>query len=107
MTVDLRTRVDSEQAPVETALDVMKEWLSFATFDPEQVEAERGVILDEWRTRTESLSGRQARLTFDMFLGDTPYGDRWVIGDEASIENVTTEELVEFYDTYYLSLIHI
>ena len=34
---------------VETGLDVLSQWLSAATIDQAQVEAERGVVLDEWR----------------------------------------------------------
>ncbi len=34
---------------VATGLDVLEQWLSAATIDQAQVEAERGVVLDEWR----------------------------------------------------------
>ena len=93
--------VPSEREPVQAALDVMKEWLSHATITDDQVERERGVMLDEWRVRNESLSGRRTEHTFDMFLGHTPYGERWVGGDEASIEDVSPDELRSYYEAYY------
>ena len=52
-----------ESSNVGTGLDVLREWLSAATLDPDQVDREKGVVLDEWRQRDQSLrrQGRQGR----------------------------------------------
>src|SRR5215210_6454698 len=48
----------SDPANLDTGLDVLREWLSGATLDPAQVDSEKGVVLDEWRQRDQSLGGR-------------------------------------------------
>ena len=48
-TVYQLTMPTEDPAIVATGLDVLEQWLSAATIDQAQVEAERGVVLDEWR----------------------------------------------------------
>ena len=36
---------------VETAFEILSDWAFAITFDPVEVEQERGVVLEEWRTR--------------------------------------------------------
>ena len=43
---------------LDLAFEVLSEWLSAATLEPEEVESERGIVLDEYRLRDESASGR-------------------------------------------------
>ncbi len=93
--------VPSQQESLATGLTVLEQWLSHATFDPDQVVAERGVVLDEWRVRTQSTRGRLFEIAADLFLADTPYGDRVPIGTDESIANMGVEELREFYEAWY------
>ena len=82
-------------------LDVLAEWLSSATLADEQVTAERGVVMDEWRVRDQTLDGRIAAALDDMFLAGTAYEGRSPIGDESAIGNMTAEPLRRFYDNWY------
>ena len=91
----------SELSNVGTGLDVLREWLSAATLDPDQVELEKGVVLDEWRVRDQSLEGRVGRAAEEMFLTGSGYEGRQPIGSDAAIKAMTPELLRRFYDTWY------
>lgn len=93
--------VPNDDDAVALGLDVLSEWLSAATIDPDQVVSERGVVLDEWRVRTQSTSGRLFDIAADMYLGGTPYEGRSPIGTSASIETMEPDVLRSFYDTWY------
>ncbi len=86
---------------VELGLTVLEQWLSHALFDENQVVAERGVVLDEWRVSTQSTQGRLFDIAQDMYLAATPYDDRSPIGDNASIEAMPKAVLRAYYDRWY------
>src|SRR3954447_17308693 len=58
----------ADPANLDTGLDVLREWLSAATLDPSQVDSEKGVVLDEWRQRDQSLDGRIEKAAEDLLL---------------------------------------
>ncbi|MET0909771.1 MAG: insulinase family protein, partial [Ilumatobacteraceae bacterium] len=51
------TMPTQDDAVVATGMQILEQWLTSATLDPVQVEAERGVVLDEWRGSATSASG--------------------------------------------------
>jgi zinc protease len=91
----------TDSAVVETGFDILHEWLTSATLDPEQVTAERGVVLDEWRQSEQSFSGRIGQTISDLFFTGTAYEDRDPIGNDAAIEAMTPDLLRRFYDDWY------
>lgn len=93
--------VPNADESVELGLTVLEQWLSHATFAESQVVAERGVVLDEWRVRTQSTQGRLFDVAADMYLTATPYEDRSPIGDDASIEAMPQQVLRAYYDRWY------
>ncbi|MEO1061033.1 MAG: insulinase family protein [Actinomycetota bacterium] len=86
---------------VETALDVLVEWASAATIDGREVDAERGVIVEEWRLRDQGYTARYFDGVIDRLLGGTPYADRLPIGTIDSIETMTGDQLRRFYEDWY------
>ena len=99
-TVYLLTVPNADES-VEAGLNVLEQWLSHATFDPDQVVAERGVVLDEWRVRTQSTSGRLFDLAERLYLAGTAYEGRSPIGTADSISSMTDSELRAYYDAWY------
>lgn len=93
--------VPADDEAVGLGLDVLAEWLSAATIAESDVVAERGVVLDEWRIRTQSADGRLSDLATEMYLGGTPYEGRVPIGSAASIEAMSDGDLRPFYDSWY------
>ena len=84
----------------ETAMLIFKDWASAITFDPEELEKERGVVLEEWRGHL-GLSGRLIDTVLPFELKDSAYVDRLAIGLPEVIQNVSREEVVNFYNKWY------
>ena len=89
-----------EGSPVHIGLDILAEWLSAATLDPAEVEAEIGVVLDEWRA-DQSFAGRLDATIADMYLNGSTYHDHSPIGTADAIGSMTAERLRAFYDAWY------
>ena len=84
-----------------TAFTVLSEWASAATILPEDVEAERGIILDEYRLRDETASGRISNFLDAIYYSGTVYEGMLIGGSEESNSTVTAADLREFYDIWY------
>jgi zinc protease len=95
------TMPTADDSVVETGLDVLQQWLSAATIEQAQVEAERGVVLDEWRGSEASSDGRIFDGLEELFLTGSPYEGHDPIGDEAAITGMNAEPLRAFYDDWY------
>jgi zinc protease len=95
------TMSSDDDEVVATGLDVLEQWLSAATIDQAQVEAERGVVLDEWRGSEASSGGRIFDALEELFLSGSPYEGRDPSGTEAAINSMDSEPLRRFYDDWY------
>ncbi len=79
---------------------VLEDWAHNVTFDPAEVEKERGVVMEEWRLRR----GAGARITdklFPLLLEGSRYADRLPIGKTDIIQNAKPEKLKQFYTDWY------
>ncbi len=86
---------------VETALDVLFEWSSRATIDPAEVDAERGVLLEEWRLRSQSFAGRYFDAVGDVLLAGSLYEGHDPLADGDELDATTAETLRRFYEDWY------
>ena len=100
-TVYQLTMPTDDPTVVDTGLDVLEQWLSAATIDQAQVEAERGVVLDEWRGSAATSSGRIFNALEELFLSGSPYEDKDPIGSDEAIATTDAEPLRAFYDDWY------
>ena len=100
-TVYQLTMPTADPSIVSTGLDVLQQWLSAATIDGDQVVAERGVVLDEWRSSAQSVNGRVFNEIQRFFLDASPYENRKPIGTDAEIVATTDGPLRAFYDDWY------
>ncbi|MFK8024639.1 MAG: M16 family metallopeptidase, partial [Ilumatobacter sp.] len=93
--------VPDDAEAVDTALDILEEWLTAATIAPDDVEAERGIILDEYRGRQLTSNGRLIDRRTSFFLDGTAYEGHLPIGGQQAIESITADALRRFYDDWY------
>ncbi len=85
---------------VDAALRIMREQVSEALMDPAAVDAERGVIEGEQRTRdTPGLRSTKAQLA--LLAPGQRLSNRFPIGDLNIIRTAPRERFVEFYNAYY------
>ena len=86
---------------VETGFDVLEQWLTSATITPDDVVAERGIVLDEWRVRDQTASGRLFDQISDLFLAGTAYDGHAPIGGDEAIRETEADDLRRYYDDWY------
>ena len=90
-----------DQEIISTTFQVAEDWASRATISDEEVESERGVILEEERLRDQNASGRLNKQLFPLLLGESRYTDRMPIGDMEIVQNTPGETLRKFYRDWY------
>ena len=86
---------------LQKAFDVLADWSSRATISPKEVDAERGVIVEEWRMRDLNASGRISDEQVEALLGGSRYAERLPIGDMGIVRSAPAETLRRFYETWY------
>ncbi|HEX6286552.1 MAG TPA: insulinase family protein [Acidimicrobiia bacterium] len=82
-------------------VDVLREWATRATLTETDVVEERGVILDEWRTRAQGFAARVNEQIESLVLPGTIYEGHQPIGNADSIETTSPQELARFYEDWY------
>lgn len=100
-TVYTLTVPTGDASVVSTGLDVLEQWLSSATIDSDEVVAERGIVLDEWRVRDQTANGRLFDEVADFFLAGTAYDGHNPIGGGPAIEATEAPDLRRYYDDWY------
>ena len=85
---------------IDSALLVMRDWSCGLSLLPEEIDAERGVILEEWRTGRTANRRIWKELQAKMYPG-TQYAKRDVIGDTAVINNFEYQALRDYYHKWY------
>ena len=84
---------------IDSCLLVLHDYSHFVTCDPEEIDAERAVILEERRTR-RNASWRMFEKSLPYYFGDTPYARRTLIGGEEQLKTFAYESLTNFYETW-------
>ncbi len=85
---------------LEMGMKILDGWASKLLMDPKEIEAERGVIREEWRGRL----GAQDRLQkqyWPIMLQGSRYADRIPIGLESVIMNFQRPVIMRFYQDWY------
>ena len=85
---------------IDSALLVMRDWSCGLLLLDEEIDAERGVILEEWRTGRTARRRIWKELNALMYPG-TQYAKRDVIGDTAVINNFEYQALRDYYHKWY------
>src|SRR5258706_6538248 len=87
-------------AVIDRSLLILEDWAQNVSFDPVEIDKERGVILEEWRLGLgagERISDTQ----FPLRLKGSRSADRLPIGRPDIIQNVNHERLKQFYADWY------
>lgn len=85
---------------IDSALLVMHDWSCGLLLLEDEIDAERGVILEEWRTGRTAQRRMWRELNAKMYPG-TQYAKRDVIGDTAVILNFEYQALRDYYTKWY------
>ncbi len=85
---------------IDTAVRILAEWASAVSFEDEEIERERGVIIEEWR----SGRGAESRIRdrqLPVLLAGSRYAERLPIGLLEIIERGPAQRLRDFYRDWY------
>lgn len=85
---------------IDSALLVLHDWSGFITLAGEEIDAERGVIREEWRTGAGPERRMWKASNYLKYPG-SQYSKRDVIGDTAVINNFSYQTLRDYYQKWY------
>lgn len=85
---------------VEKAFQILQDWASAVAFDTEEIEKERGVVLEEERSG-RGAEERMFRLTYPKMLEGSRYADRLPIGKVEVLKSFKPEVIRRFYKDWY------
>lgn len=84
----------------DRSISVLRDWADGMTFDADEVDKERGVVLEEWRLGRGArmrLFDKQAPVTFH----GSKYAQRLPIGKDDILRTAPRDKLVRFYRDWY------
>src|SRR5262245_5701407 len=85
---------------LDRALLVLEDWAHDVSFDPAEIERERGVVLEEWRLGLGPAS-RIQDAQLPVLLGASRYALRSPIGLPDVIRKASPDRLKQFYKDWY------
>jgi zinc protease len=95
----LQVPTDREDV-MDRAMLVLSDWAQNVTFDPEEIDKERGVVMEEWRLG-RGAQGRLRDKQFPVLLEGSRYAERLPIGTPEVLQNFRHERLIQFYKDWY------
>ena len=87
-------------ADLPLAIDVLSDMVTSSLIEPKDVDAERGVILEEIAMNDDDPSDSVHEAFVAKLFGDTPLG-RPILGTVDSINSITREQITEHYHARY------
>lgn len=85
---------------LEKAFQILQDWAGAVTFDPEEIDKERGVVLEEERSG-RGAEERMFRITYPRMLEGSKYAERLPIGKVEVLKNFKPETIKRFYADWY------
>ena len=83
-----------------TAFQILEDWASALLFDPEEVDKERGVVIEEWRGR-RGAGARMLDQQLPVMFEGSLYAERLPIGKPEVLEAAPVDALRRYYQDWY------
>jgi zinc protease len=85
---------------IDTGLTVLQNWSNYLSLTEDEIDSERGVVKEEWRTR-QSGGMRVLQQTIGTMFNNSAYSGRLPIGKMDIIEGFEYKALRDFYHDWY------
>ncbi|MFP9112435.1 M16 family metallopeptidase [Flavobacterium sp. RHBU_3] len=85
---------------LEKGFQILEDWAFNAVLTPEEIDKERGVVLEEYRLGL-GASDRMSKRFLPKMLYQSHYAERLPIGKKDILENFKHETLIRFYKDWY------
>lgn len=95
---DIPTSIGQEK--LDSCLLVLYDWANGLSLDSTEIEKERGVVHEEWRSR-RSASSRIYERQLPILYPNNKYGRRNPIGLMDIVDNFKHQELRDYYEKWY------
>jgi len=90
----------AKESLIDSSLIILHEWATNVSFNTDEINKERGVIHEEWRTRG-GAGRRMSDVTNKVLYNGSKYAYRNVIGTLDVIDNADPNLLRKFYKDFY------
>jgi zinc protease len=81
-------------------IEILADWAAGQTFDSAEIERERGVVIEEWRSG-RGAGRRISDQQFPVIFHESRYALRLPIGERGTLEGFGHETLVRYYRDWY------
>ncbi|MDB5149950.1 MAG: insulinase family protein, partial [Mucilaginibacter sp.] len=88
-------------AVFEKGFNILANWAGYVSFDPTEIDKERGVVLEEERLRGKNAQERMQQQTLPVLLNNSRYALRLPIGKEDILKSFKPETIKAFYQDWY------
>ena len=85
---------------IDKAFQVIEDWAHQVTFDDQDIDDERGVIVEEWRLGL-GAEDRMMKKWLPLLFKGSLYAERFPIGDMEIVRNAPYSEFRKFYRDWY------
>lgn len=85
---------------LDRAMLILEDWAHNISFEKDEIEKERGVVMEEWRIRRGAGARMQDKI-FPIAFKGSRYADRTPIGKPEIIQGGKPERLKKFYTDWY------
>ena len=84
----------------DSCLLILHDWADGLTLDPKEIDSERGVIHEEWRTRQNAMMRMYEKVLPEIYP-NSRYGHRLPIGLMSVVDNFPHQALRDYYEKWY------
>jgi zinc protease len=99
-TVYMLTLPTDRPGVLETGIQILEDWAHGVEFEPEEVEKERKVVIEEWRLG-QGAGSRMRDRQFPVLARGSRYAERMPIGTYESLTRFDHEAARRFYRDWY------
>jgi zinc protease len=85
---------------IQKGFEVLKSFINGITFDPQEIEKVRKIIIEEWR-RGQGVVDRKSSKYFSILTDYSKHSTRMPIGSTEVIKTIKPTELKRFYSNWY------
>lgn len=85
---------------LEKGFTILEDWAFNALLDPEEINKERGVVLEESRL-SKGAQDRMGKKFYPVLFNGSDYAKRLPIGKDSILQSFTPDKLISFYKTWY------
>ena len=86
---------------IDSCLWILHDWADGLLLNPEDIDGERGVIHEEWRSRHNAQMRIYEKILPEIYPNHNKYGERLPIGVMEVVDNFPYQALRDYYEKWY------